>query len=315
MPRLTDIHAAADRICDLVIRTPVLTCALLDELAGATLFFKCENMQHGGAFKARGACNAVFSLTDDEAAKGVVAHSSGNHAAAVARAAKLRGITARIVMPHNSRAIKIEGVRKLGVEPEFCEPDSAAREAAAQKIMDETGAVAIHPFDDERVIAGQGTAALELLEQTGQLDTIIVPVGGGGLLSGTLIAVKSLRPDIKVIAAEPAWADDAFRSISSGRIQQPTRYDSIADGLRTVLGALTFPIIQELVDEILLVDEDTIRAATRRLLNDAKLVVEPSGAVPLGCVLQYPDRFRNQRVGIIVSGGNIDVAGCIEPCN
>ncbi|MEZ6063506.1 MAG: pyridoxal-phosphate dependent enzyme [Planctomycetaceae bacterium] len=312
MLHLTDIHAAADRIRDFVIRTPVLDFPELDEQLGARLFFKCENMQHGGAFKARGACNAVLSLTDEDAARGVVAHSSGNHAAAVARAAKLRGITARIVMPRNSRAIKIEAVRKLGVEPEFCEPDSASREAAAQKIIDATGAVPVHPFNDVNVIAGQGTASLELLEQTSQLDVIVVPVGGGGLLSGTLIAVKSVRPDIRVIAAEPALADDAFRSLSSGQIQQPTRYDTIADGLRTALGSITFPIIHEQVDEILLASEDSILAATRMLLNEAKLVVEPSGAVPLACVMQHPERFRNRRVGLIISGGNIDAAACLE---
>jgi threonine dehydratase len=203
------------------------------------------------------------------------------------------------------------------MEPDFCEPDSQSREAAAQRIIDETGAVLIHPFNNADVMAGQGTAALELLQQVASatdsagntLDTVIVPVGGGGLLAGTLIAIKSLQPDIRVIAAEPAWADDAFRSIRSGQIEQPSRYDTIADGLRTNLGSMTFPVIRELVDDIMLVEEDFIRDAAYSFLNDARLVVEPSGAVPLGCVMQHAEQFSNQRIGIIISGGNIDLSG------
>jgi threonine dehydratase len=248
----------------------------------------------------------VFSLTDDEAAAGVVAHSSGNHAAALARAARLRDIAAHIVMPHNSAVVKINAVRGYGVEPTFCEPDSDSRQAAADKVMAATGATFIHPFNDQRVIAGQGTAALELLDEISDLDAIIVPVGGGGLLSGSLIAAKSLDPDIKVYAAEPEWADDAFRSIQSGTIESPVRHDTIADGLRTCLGSLTFPIVQELVDEILLVNEEEIGAATLAMMFQAKVVTEPSGAVPLAAVMRNKDRFAGQRIGIVVSGGNLD---------
>ncbi len=303
---LTTIREAAKRIQGHIVHTPVVQAQSLDKDVGAQIFFKCENQQHVGAFKSRGACNAVFSLTEDEAAPGVVAHSSGNHAAALARAAQLRGIAAHIVMPHNSAAVKINAVRGYGVEPTFCEPDSDSRQAAADKVIAETGATFIHPFNDARVIAGQGTAVLELLEEVSSLDAIIVPVGGGGLLSGTLIAAKSLNPDIKVFAAEPAWADDAFRSLKSGKIESPVRHDTIADGLRTCLGTLTFPIVRELVDDILLANEEEIGAATLLMMFQAKVVAEPSGAVSLAALLRNKDRFAGQRVGVIVSGGNID---------
>lgn len=301
-----DVRSAAVRIRDSVIRTPVVTAPLIDELLQAEIFFKCENLQHIGAFKARGACNAVLSLTAEEAAAGVVTHSSGNHAAALARAAALRSIQAHIVMPHNSAAVKISAVRRFGVEPTFSEPTAEARQATADRVMADTGATFVHPYNDARIIAGQGTAAVELFEDVADLDAVIIPVGGGGLLSGTLVALKDLKPDIKVFAAEPEWADDAFRSMVSGRIESPTRYDTIADGLRTPLGSLTFPIIHELIDEILTVDEETIRRATAAMLQLGKLLVEPSGAVPLAVLMQHGERFRKQRVGVIVSGGNVD---------
>lgn len=301
-----DVRAAAVRIRDSIIRTPVVTSQLIDEVVRAEVFFKCENLQHIGAFKARGACNAVFCLTVEEGAAGVVTHSSGNHAAALARAAALRGIKAHIVMPHNSAAVKISAVRRFGVEPTFCEPTAEARQATAERVMQETGATFVHPYNDACVIAGQGTAAVELFEDAVDLDTVIIPVGGGGLLSGSLVALKDLNPDIKVFAAEPKWADDAFRSIVSSQIEAPTRYDTIADGLRTPLGSLTFPIIRGLVDEILTVDEETIRRATVSMLQLGKLLVEPSGAVPLAALMVNGARFEGQRVGVIVSGGNID---------
>lgn len=307
-----DIQAAADRIRSSVLRTPVVTAPLISDVAGAEVFFKCENLQHVGAFKARGACNAVLSLSQDEASAGVVTHSSGNHAAALARAAKLRNVTAHIVMPENSAVVKIAAVRQLGVEPTFCDGSAEARQAAADAVMAQTGATFVHPYNNAAVIAGQGTAALELMEDADNLDAVIVPVGGGGLLSGTLLAVKALNPDVKVFAAEPEWADDAFRGLKSGQIEAPTRYDTIADGLRTPLGSLTFPIIQEFVDDILTVDEEAIRSATAAMIRQAKLVVEPSGAVPLAALLQNGDRFRGQRVGIIVSGGNIDPPMLVE---
>lgn len=303
---LADIQAAAERIRNAVLKTPVLWSERLNQSTDQQLWFKCENLQHVGAFKARGACNAVFSLTPQEAAAGVVTHSSGNHAAALARAALIRGITPHIVMPSNSARVKLEAVRRLGVDPILCEPTAEAREAAAAKVQRETGATLIHPYNDRRVIAGQGTVALELLEQISQLDIVIVPVGGGGLLSGMLMAIKTLRPDIKVYAAEPAWADDAARSLKSGRIEQNTRYDTIADGLRTPLGDLTFPIIRQLVDDILLVDEDSIIDARQRIQTDLKVIAEPSGAVPLAAVLQHATVFRGCRAALVISGGNMD---------
>ena len=301
-----DIRSAADRIREHVIRTPVVSAPLINDLLDCEVFFKCENLQHVGAFKARGACNAVFSLTEPEAAAGVVSHSSGNHAAALARAATLRGIAAHIVMPHNSAAVKIAAVRRYAVEPTFCEPTAEARQAAADLVIAATGATFVHPYNDARVIAGQGTAALELLEQVEDLDMVIAPVGGGGLLSGTLIAVKSVHSEIRVCAAEPEWADDAHRSLNSGHMEIPTRYDTIADGLRTPLGSLTFPVIRQLIDGILTVSEDSIRAATVSMMQLVKLVVEPSGAVPLAALMQNREQFRGQRVGVIISGGNAD---------
>ena len=305
---LEDVYSAADRIRDAVILTPVIDAVMLSRELPCSILLKCENLQQGYAFKARGACNAVFSLSPSEAARGVLTHSSGNHAAALARAAGLKGITAHIVMPHNSAPVKLAAVRQIGIEPLLCEPDSAAREAMAAAVQQTTGATLIHPFNDPRVIAGQGTVALEILKQAPHISTLIVPVGGGGLLAGTLIAVKTLRPDIRVFGAEPAWADDASRSLRSGRIEPALRTDSIADGLRTPLGTLTFPIIHSLVDDILCVDESTIVAATRMLTERAKLVAEPSGAVPLAAILQHPSRFAGQSVAVLISGGNCDTA-------
>ncbi|MEW6199446.1 MAG: pyridoxal-phosphate dependent enzyme [Planctomycetota bacterium] len=306
-PTLPDIRAAHERIRPHIHRTPVITCAALDERIGGRLFFKCENLQKVGAFKSRGACNAVFSLTDDEAARGVLTHSSGNHAAALARAAARRGIPAHIVMPANSRRVKIEAVRGYGGRVTLCEPTLAARETTAARVQSETGAVMIHPYDDVRIIAGQATAAVELLEQVPDLEGVMAPVGGGGLLSGTLLAVKSLRPKVRVIAAEPKLADDAYESWKTGRLTPPRPPVTIADGLRTSLGTLTFPIIQELVDDILLASEETIVAATRLLLERAKTVVEPSAAVPLAALLENHPVWAQGRIGIILSGGNLDL--------
>jgi len=303
---LKDVQQAAALICPYVIQTPLVDAWGLSEQAQCRLMLKCENLQHGFAFKARGACHAVFSLTAEEAARGVVTHSSGNHAAALARAAVLRGIPAHIVMPLNSARVKIEAVRRLGVEPVFCDPDSASREATAARVQQETGARMIHPFNDRFVIAGQGTVALEILQQCPEVNTIVVPVGGGGLLAGTLLAVKSLRPDVRVIAAEPELADDAFRSLKSGIIEPALRTDTIADGLRTPLGTLTFPIIRQLVDDILCVDEDAIRSATRALARQARLIAEPSGAVTIAAVLKYASLFQGQQVVALISGGNLD---------
>ena len=304
---LADIRAAHARIADKIHRTPVLTSATLDALCGAQLFFKCENFQKIGAFKARGATNAVFALTDAEATNGVATHSSGNHAAALARAARLRGIPAHIVMPSNAPKTKIESVRRNGGIIVFCEPTLVAREAACAKIIAETGARLVHPFDDYAVMAGQGTATLELLEQAPDLDLIIVPVGGGGLLCGTAVAAKGARPGIRVIAAEPAGADDAARSVAAGRLIPLEQAATIADGLRTSLSARTFPLIQQQVDGIVTVSEESIVAAMRRIWEVLKIIIEPSCAVPYAAIMDEKIDVSGKRVGIILTGGNVDL--------
>lgn len=304
---LADIRAAHARIADKIHRTPVLTSATLDALCRAQLFFKCENFQKIGAFKARGATNAVFALTDAEAANGVATHSSGNHAAALARAARLRGIPAHIVMPSNAPKTKIESVRRNGGFIVFCEPTLLAREAACAKIIAETAARLVHPFDDYAVMAGQGTATLELLEQAPDLDLIIVPVGGGGLLCGTAVAAKGARPGIRVIAAEPAGADDAARSVAAGRLIPLEQAATIADGLRTSLSARTFPLIQQQVDGIVTVSEESIVAAMRRIWEVLKIIIEPSCAVPYAAIMEGKIDVSGKRVGIILTGGNVDL--------
>jgi len=307
-PTIQDIRNAAERIRPYAHRTPVFTCATLDGMAGARLFFKAENFQKVGAFKFRGACNAVFSLSEAEAAKGVVTHSSGNHAQALALAARLRGIPARIVMPSNAPDVKKAAVAGYGAEITYCEPTLEARESTTARIMAETGATLVHPYDDARVIAGQGTAALELLEDVSNLDVVMTPVGGGGLLSGTAIAVKSLRPGARVIAAEPATADDAYRSFTTRELVPSVNPQTVADGLLTSLGKLTFPIILDHVDEIVTVTEEEIISAMRLVWERMKLVIEPSAAVPVAAALSGRTELKNKRVGIILSGGNLDLA-------
>lgn len=304
---LADIRAAHARIVDKIHRTPVLTSANLDALCGGQLFFKCENFQKIGAFKARGAANAVFSLTDAEAARGVATHSSGNHAAALARAARLRGIAAHIVMPSNAPKTKIESVRRNGGRIIFCEPNVVAREAACAQVIAETGARLIHPYNDYAVMAGQGTATLELLEQAPELDLIIVPVGGGGLLCGTAVAAKGARPGIRVIAAEPAGADDAARSFAAGHIIPLEKASTVADGLRTSLGERNFPLIQQHVNGIVTVSEDSIVAAMRRIWEVLKIIIEPSCAVPYAAIMEQKINVSGKRVGIILTGGNVDL--------
>ncbi len=304
---LADVRAAAARIHGAVMRTPLLYSEMLSRQLGCELWLKCENLQYIGAFKARGACNAVFQLTDEEARSGVVTHSSGNHAAAVARAAVMRGIQAHIVMPHNSATVKLNAVRALGVTPILCEPNAAAREAMAADVMQRTGATMIHPYNDLRVIAGQGTVALEILEDLPEVDVIVAPVGGGGLLSGTLIASKGIKPSIHVDAAEPLLANDAARSLKSGKIEQNDRFDTIADGLRTPLGTLTFPIIRDLVREVVVVSEQAIVEATRTIFRTVRVVTEPSGAVSFAAIQQNPQRYRGQKVVAVISGGNLDL--------
>jgi threonine dehydratase len=305
-PRIEDIRVAHGRIKPHIQRTPVLTSTLLDREAGARLFFKCENFQKAGAFKSRGACNAVFSLSDADARRGVATHSSGNHAAALARAAALRGIAAHIVMPNNSPKPKQEAVAGYGGRIVLCEPTLLARERTCEVVIAGTGASLVHPYNDYRIIAGQATAALELLEEVPDLDVVIAPVGGGGLLSGTALTVKSLRPGMRVVGAEPAQADDAAESLRTGRmVNKPV--NTIADGLRTMLGELNFPIIRQNVDDIRTVTEAGIVAATRRIWEVMKIIVEPSGAVPFAAVREHAASFAGKRVGVILSGGNIDL--------
>ena len=306
-PTLSDIRAAAERIAPYIHRTPVATCASIDDIAGASLSFKCENLQKVGAFKARGATNAVFSLDDEAAARGVCTHSSGNHAAALARAAGLRGIPAYIVMPSSAPPVKKAAVAGYGAVITECEPTLEARETTLAGVQERTGATFIHPYDDVRVIAGQGTAALELLDQTPDLEVVMPPVGGGGLASGTTITVSALRPEIEIWGAEPAEADDAFRSIRDGRLYPSVMPTTIADGLLTSLSDRTFRILYRGLAGILTVDEPTIVRAMRLLWERAKLLVEPSAAVPLAVVLANRSRFEGRRVGIILSGGNANL--------
>jgi threonine dehydratase len=306
-PNFEAIRAAHRRIAPHIHRTPVVTSASLDEIAGAKLFFKCENLQKTGSFKIRGATNAIFSLTDQEALHGVVAPSSGNHAAAMALAARWRGIPAYIVMPSNSSAAKMRAVESYGGKITLCEPNMASRESTCAEVMRKTGAHLVHPYDDARVIAGQGTAALELLEEIGDLDVVITPASGGGLLSGTAIAAKGIRPGIRLIGGEPRNADDAYRSLASGKIQAAAQSETMADGLRATLSPLTFSILQSLVDEISLVSEEEIVAAMLLLWERTKLVVEPSGAVAAAPALIRKIRAEGKKVGIILSGGNLDL--------
>jgi threonine dehydratase len=304
---LAAIRAAHARIRSHVHRTPVLTSRSLDAAAEATLFFKCENLQKVGAFKARGACNAVFSLDDAEARRGVVTHSSGNHGAAVAWAAARRGIPAWVVMPENSAEIKKAAVQGLGATVRFCPPTLEARDTTCAAVQAETGALLVHPYDDWRVIAGQGTAALELLEDIPDLDAVITPVGGGGLLSGTAVASRAIKPSIRVYGAEPAGADDAWRSLQSGHIVPQTNPRTIADGLRSSLGVKTFAVLSTLVDAIGTTSEEAIVRAMRLTWDKLKLIIEPSSAVPLAALLERKLPVAGLRVGIVISGGNVDL--------
>lgn len=304
---LTDIREAHARILPHVNLTPVMTSETLDASAGAKLFFKCENLQKVGAFKARGAANAVFSLSEMTARRGVITHSSGNHAAALARAAKLRGIPAYIVMPENSPKAKQDSVRRYWGEITFCAPTLQAREATAHQLMEKTGAVFIHPYNDLRVMAGQGTSALEMLDAVPDLNVIVCPIGGGGQISGIATAIKSLQPRIQVIGVEPAGADDALRSFRAGHIVECDRPNTIADGLRVSLGDKTFAVIRRSVDDIVTVSEGQIVQAMRTIWEVMKLVVEPSGAVAYAAVMADRIRCRGKRTGLILSGGNLDL--------
>ena len=307
VPTFLQIQWAHQRISKYIHRTPILTSSSINNIVGAKLFFKCENFQKVGAFKFRGACNTVFSLSKKDAEKGVGTHSSGNHAAALALAAKLRGIKSHIVMPNNSPEIKKQAVAGYGAEITFCEPTLEARESTMEEVLNKTGATFIHPYNFDQIVCGQATAAKELLEDHPKLDILMAPVGGGGLLSGTAIAGKSMQPDIRVIAAEPAGADDAYQSFKTGKLVPSIEPNTIADGLLTSLGDLTFEIIQTYVDDILCVKEETIIAAMQMVYERMKIIIEPSSAVPLAAIMENPEAFQKRNVGIILSGGNVDL--------
>ena len=307
LPTFADIEKAHDRIRPFIHRTPVMTSKSINEIVGAELFFKCENLQKVGAFKFRGACNSVFALSDEEAKNGICTHSSGNHAAALALAARMRGVPAYIVMPENAPEIKKKAVAGYGAQITFCEPTQAARESTLKLLAQQTGATEIHPYNYFNVICGQGTAAKELIEETGSLDVVIAPVGGGGLLSGTALSTRALLAKARVIAAEPAGADDAFRSFYSKTLHPSVAPKTIADGLLTSLGSLTFPIVLENVDQIATVSEESIVAAMRMIWERMKIIIEPSSAVPLAAILENKVDVKGQKVGIILSGGNVDL--------
>jgi threonine dehydratase len=306
---LADIRAAQRRIAGSVLRTPVLESPSLDETTGARLYFKCESLQPVGAFKLRGASNAIEARTSEQLRAGVVTHSSGNHGAAVAYAARRRNLSARIVMPRNASAAKLAAVRSLGAQVLLCEPTLAAREAMAAQVASQSGALFIHPYDDPYVIAGQGTIALELLEQVPQLEWLLCPVGGGGLASGLGVAVKALRPDIHLIAVEPAAADDAQRSFAAGALAPAAAAaaHTIADGVRATLSARTFELIREHFDAIVTVDEAAIVRAMRALWQNLRIIVEASSAVPFAAVLERSIDVQGAHVGIVLTGGNVDL--------
>lgn len=306
VPTQDDLLLAHERIKTYVHQTSVMTSGSIDTIAGCQIFFKCENFQKIGAFKARGAMNAVLNLSEEDRKKGVATHSSGNHAQALARAARIMGVKAYIVMPRTAPDIKKKGVRAFGGEITECDPTLEARESTLAKVIAETGAIEIHPFNNYDVMAGQATAAIELFDETEDLDFLLVPVGGGGLLSGTLLAAKYFSPKTKVIAGEPEGADDTYRAVQSGKIEK-SQANSVADGLLTSLGDKTFPLIKEMVNEVITVSDKEIIEAMRLIWERVKIIVEPSCAVPFAAVLKEKEKFSGKRVGIILSGGNVDL--------
>lgn len=306
-PTLQTIREAAERIDSLIHHTPVLTNQYINRIADATVFFKCENFQKAGAFKMRGAANAVLSLSEKEREKGVATHSSGNHGQALAKAAQGVGAKAYIVMPETAPEVKKKAVAEYDAEIIFCKPTLKARESTLAEVIERTGAAFVHPYNDYRVIAGQGTAALELLEEVEDLDVVITPVGGGGLLSGTAIVAKEISSTVAVFAGEPEGADDAYRSLKAGKIVPFSSPKTIADGLLTSLGSKTFPIIHRHVTAILTVSDKEIIEAMRLVWERMKIIIEPSSAVPLAALLKHNVQFTNKRVGVIFSAGNVDL--------
>jgi len=307
VPDKQQIIEASIRIANTIHRTPVLSSKLLNELFGGELFFKCENFQKAGAFKSRGAVNAILSLSKDELAQGVCTHSSGNHAQALARAAKINGVKAYIVMPNTAPKVKVDAVKQYGGEITFCKPTLKAREDSIAKVIEQTGATEIHPYNDLRIISGQATAAMELIEDIPDLDIIMAPVGGGGLLSGTALSTRYFSPNTKVIAAEPERANDDYRSFKENKFIPSENPDTIADGLLTSLGSITFPIISTYVHDIVTVKEESIIQAMKLIWERMKIIIEPSSAVPLAALIDKKVDVRNKRTGIILTGGNVDL--------
>lgn len=308
MVTFADIQAAADRIRPYVHRTPVITSSQINDLVGAEIYFKCENLQKVGAFKARGACNAVLQLSDADAARGVATHSSGNHAQALAYAARLRGIPCTIVMPENSPQVKIDATRGYGAEVVFCENTLSARERTLADVVQQTGATVIHPYDNDQVIAGQGTAAMELMQDHPELDVMMAPVGGGGLMSGTSIAARAMKPSIEIIGAEPLLANDAQKSLEKGAVQPPMPPITVADGLRTALCERTFNYLKQQGVNIHTCTEENIHRGLYLVMSRTKMIIEPSAAVTMGVMLEHPGLVAGKKVGVILCGGNLDLA-------
>ncbi len=307
IPSFDDVVKASKRIEPFANKTPVLTSSWFNRKTGADLFLKCENFQKVGAFKFRGACNAIFSIQEEDGKKGIITHSSGNHAQAVALASKMKGYNATIVMPENAPKVKVNAVREYGAEIVFCESTIESRQKTTDKIIDKTGATFIHPYDDLKVIAGQATCAKELLEAIPDLDIIVTPIGGGGLISGTLLSVAKLNPNIMVYGVEPEWADDAKRSLQSGVIEPVLRTDTIADGLRTSLGKIPFQIIKEHIEDIVTVSEESVVRDMKTVWERMKIIIEPSCAVPVSAIIDNKISVEGKKVGVIITGGNIDL--------
>lgn len=307
MVTLKDIVAAHDRIAPFIHRTPVLTNKSLNELSGAELYFKCENFQKAGSFKIRGATNTVELLNQDELDRGIATTSSGNHGAALSMAVSRRNGKTKVVMPHNTPKIKVKNVERNGGEVIWCEPDQTSREEVLKDLVVKTGSTVVHPYNDERIVMGQGTAGKELIEDHPDLDAIVSPVSGGGLLSGTLLSAQGINPKIKVYGAEPLEADDTFLSLQKGEIVPNKTINTICDGLRAQIGTITFPIIQSYVEEVITLTEEEIIESMKMIWERMKIVVEPSCSITLAAVLKSSNRFAGKKVGLIISGGNVDL--------
>ena len=307
IPTYDDVLAAHERVRPYIHRTPVLTSSFLNQLTGAELFFKCENLQKAGAFKVRGACNAVFGLPEAQAAKGVATQSSGNHALSLSYAAGRRGIPCHVVMPRTAPQAKKDAVIGYGGQITECEPSTSSREAVFAEVEARTGADFVHPYNDPRVIAGQGTCSRELMDQVEGLEAVIAPIGGGGMISGTCLTLSAIAPDVQIFAAEPERADDAYRSFKAGHIIADDAPDTIADGLKVPLKDLTWHFVQRHVTDILTASDPEIVDAMKLIWKRMKIVMEPSSAVPLATILKNPDRFRGKRLGVIITGGNVDL--------